>query len=81
MSSIKAKVNQSRNLRGVLTPQKEIAVTKVGLGPSINLEDLGNISAELLTDGSVLIYNEDTGFWEATPIVQNPKTTINGGIY
>lgn len=69
------------NIKAKLTPQKKIAVTKVGLGASLNIQDLSNVLADAASDGSVLIYNETTGLWEATPIIENNNTTVNGGHY
>lgn len=81
MSTIKAVVNQSREIRSKITPQKNISVTKVVTGEGVNIQDLANVSADAAPDGSVLLYNETTGLWEATPIIENNNTTVNGGHY
>lgn len=77
---ITATVGGVATLDSKLTPDNTLLVTNYQLGSSVlAIDSLFDVSAENPADGSVLLYNDTTKLWEATPQVANPNTIINGG--
>lgn len=78
--SITGKVTTRNNIKGRVTPSKEVQVTSFKLDPAtIQLADLMDVDPTELGDGAMLVYDESTGKWKMDPEVKNAKTIINGG--
>lgn len=69
-------------IKSRLTSRNDFLVTNYSVNPgSISVGDLFDIDITQLSDGSVLIYSSNREVWEATPIMDNKNTIINGGHY
>ena len=70
----------NQNIKAKVNPQKNLLVKEFNANVlSTRLEDLFDVSANGKPDGSVLLYNEETGLWEVTNLMDNQNTKINGG--
>lgn len=69
------------SLKGVLQPTKTIQAKTVAVTPPISLLDLIDIDSSLLSDGSIMIYDETTRTFLLKSEVQNPNTKIIGGSF
>ena len=69
-------------IRASVNPQKRIQVTqyKVDLN-NLSISDLGGIDASAASDGALLVYNSQSGNFEAKTIIDNANTVLNGGFY
>lgn len=72
-----------KEIKAVVQLEHQVTVPSVGIqglgATSLNLEDLKNIDASNLTNGSVLVYKTDTNKWTATTILE--LQVIDGGTY
>jgi len=82
MTNIRAKVTPTSGtaLKARVNPANEFVVTNYALNASnLKLANISDINMTDIADGAALIYNDDTSTWEASPIIENPNTTLNGG--
>jgi hypothetical protein len=72
-----------KEIKAVVQLERQITVPSVGIqglgATTVNLEDLKNIDASNLTNGSVLVYNSSTRKWVASTILE--LQVIDGGTY
>lgn len=69
-------------IKAKVTPQNNLLVTNYQINASnIKMGDLFNVDASGQEDGAVLLFNGTTDNWEATTMMDNINTTINGGNY
>lgn len=70
------------NIKAKITPTNRLLVTNYTVsGSNIRLNDLFDVDASRLGDGAVLLYNAEAEKWQATQIMDNINTRINGGNY
>ena len=80
--TIKAKIRQTRRLKGKANSDKEIVAQTLKLSAGgINLGDLANVNAAGQTDGAMMIYDQTTGQYVITTQIQNENLDIIGGTY
>ena len=69
-------------IKAVVTPQKEIQVTEYKINASsLRLDDIFDVDTSGASDGAVLVYSGDTSTFQATTIIENENTEVNGGNY
>jgi hypothetical protein len=68
-------------LKGVLKTTSTIQAKTVAVAPPTSLLDLTDIDSALLSDGSLMVYDEASKKFVLKPEVQNPNTKIIGGSF
>lgn len=83
MATIKASINSTRNsIQGQLNPQKKIQVTRYQVDvDNIEFTEISGIDAGSASDGALLVYNGQTGNFEAKTEINNANTVLNGGFF
>jgi hypothetical protein len=70
------------DIKATVNPTQRLLVTNYQVsGSNIRLGDLFDVDPTGTTSGAVLVYSDSTGKWEATNIIENINTQINGGNY
>ena len=83
MTRIRASVNSARNsVQGLVNPQKKIQVTQYKVdAENILFSDINGVDVDSASDGALLVYNSQSGNFEAKTIIDNANTVLNGGFY
>lgn len=83
MATIKASINSTRNsIQGQLNPQKRIQVTQYQVGvDNIELSSISGLDVGSASDGALLVYNGQSGNFEAKTEINNANTVLNGGFF
>jgi len=72
MTTIKARLN----------PQKRIQVTQYQVGvDNIELSSISGLDVGSASDGALLVYNGQSGNFEAKTEINNANTVLNGGFF
>lgn len=82
MTNIRAKVTPTSGtaLKAKVTPSNEFLVTNYSVNAgNIKLGDIFDVDISNVSDGAVILYNGNREVWEATPLMNNQNTIINGG--
>lgn len=67
-------------IRAKVTPSKEFLVTNYSVNAgNISLGDIFDVDISNVSDGAVILYNGIREVWEATPLMNNQNTIIDGG--
>ncbi len=80
MSTIKAKLTQTNQIRATVSGQENLVVQTLKIG-GIALSDISDIDATGKADGALLIYNATSEKFELKTDVENENITITAGLY
>jgi len=72
------------NIKATITPANRLLVTNYAVGGtagSIQLQNLFDVDASVLVDGSILVYNQNTRKWTATTQLDSEETVLEGGTF
>ena len=70
------------NIKARLNPQKKIQVTQYQVGvDNIELSSISGLDIGSASDGALLVYNGQSGNFEAKTEINNANTVLNGGFF
>ena len=70
------------NIKARLNPQKKIQVTQYQVGvDNIELSSISGLDVGSASDGALLVYNGQSGNFEAKTEINNANTVLNGGFF
>ena len=82
MTNIRAKItpDDGTGIKARVTATNDFLVTNyvVNIG-NIVLGDIFDVDTSSVSDGAVILYNGNRQAWEATTLMDNENTMINGG--
>ena len=72
-----------QRVRATVKPKKRIQAKSavLGIGGNFSITQIKEIDVSNARDGSVLLFNGNTAQFKATNNLNNPNTTITGGIF